>query len=524
MPTDRGRFRTVPLPVHFGLLVLLLVSGLVQAATIESLVMPGPVIEGHAETEETCSACHGLFERGAQRGLCLECHEPIDEDVAAGRGFHGRDADASSADCKSCHTEHRGRDADIVGLQPSLFDHEVTDFPLTGAHASEACVSCHEENLKHSEAPDTCAGCHQDEDVHQDSLGSECEDCHGTVEWRDADFDHDSTEFALRGMHAETTCLGCHENQLFEAPSGGECIDCHGVDDVHDGRNGTACSDCHGVDTWETRFDHQESTGFALEGAHADLSCRNCHVDESTYEGLPEDCSGCHAGDDVHLGRNGTECGDCHGQIRWDNNFDHEAETGYALLGSHADLGCSSCHTQDLETPLPVDCVGCHDLDDPHEGTLDACEDCHGQFYWDEDLRFQHDLTSFALVGLHRVVSCEQCHDTLVFSPLDHACLNCHADEDVHGGAMSDRCDTCHNPAGWDLWSFDHERDTGFGLQGAHETLACADCHPPGRPVGSQSRACIACHRGDDVHRGGFGQDCGRCHTITSFEELQDAF
>ncbi len=504
-----------------GFLVILCAGPILHAATIESLVMPGPVIEGHAKTEENCGACHNLFERTAQRGLCLECHDRIAADATAGTGFHGRDDTARTADCKACHTEHKGRDADIIGLQPTLFDHDATDFPLTGAHVGEACASCHAENLRYAEAPGACADCHADDDVHKGSLGGACADCHQTAAWRDADFDHDTTDFPLRGVHAETTCLGCHESQLFDAP-GAQCIDCHRVDDVHKGRNGTACADCHGVESWETRFDHEAETGFALLGAHADLACRNCHVDESTYEGLPADCRGCHAGDDVHLGRNGSDCASCHRQDKWSIEFDHEAETGYALMGTHAGLACADCHTEDLETPLPVDCVGCHDTNDPHGGTLDTCSNCHGQAHWDEDMRFQHDLTSFALVGLHRVTSCEQCHDTLVFSPLGHDCMTCHADEDVHGGAMGERCDSCHNPAGWEHWSFDHAVATGFALEGAHASLACADCHPANRPVGNQSRACVACHRGDDVHNGRFGQNCDRCHTGTSFEELKD--
>jgi hypothetical protein len=294
------------------------------------------------------------------------------------------------------------------------------------------------------------------------------------------------------------------------------------VDDVHEGRNGAACGDCHDTRSWEASFDHFKETGFALTEAHAELSCRNCHVTEGSYEGLTTNCSGCHAGDDVHLGKNGTACDDCHGQTSWKISFDHESETGYALLGAHSSLGCNDCHTEGLEKPLPVECVGCHDGDDPHGGTLPECRNCHGEVHWDEDLRFSHDLTHFALVGLHRVTSCEQCHDSQVFAPVAHACLDCHRDEDVHGGAMGDACETCHNPSGWTYWAFDHQEVTGFALDGAHGGLACAACHPAGRPAGRQSRACVACHRTDDVHNGRFGQNCDRCHLSTSFEELKD--
>ena len=49
---------------------VLMVQGIegVRAASIESLVMPGEVIEGHAKYEEECKNCHKRFDKGAQTG------------------------------------------------------------------------------------------------------------------------------------------------------------------------------------------------------------------------------------------------------------------------------------------------------------------------------------------------------------------------------------------------------------------------------------------------------------------------
>ncbi len=501
-------------------LVLALLSFSVQGASLETLVMPGPVAEAHAETEETCSACHDLFDRTSQKTLCLDCHEPIAEDLAATTGFHGQHPDAKSADCGSCHAEHGGRDADIVGLQPTLFDHNLTDFPLTGAHAAENCSSCHDDGDAFAEAPSACADCHESDDVHSTALGSQCADCHDASGWLTATFDHDTTEFPLTGGHQQASCLGCHSDQQFEAPAS-ECVDCHRYDDVHQGANGSACADCHDAESWtESRFDHGASTGFALESAHALLSCQNCHVEPGRYETLPDTCVGCHGSDDIHLGANGQDCASCHDQNSWEKPFDHLAETGYELLGTHQSLACESCHTDGLERPVAVECAGCHQADDPHDGTLEACDSCHGQNHWDSDQRFHHDLAGFALVGLHRVASCEQCHDSLVFSPLPDQCADCHADEDHHDGAMGSQCASCHNPAGWEYWTFDHGSATEFALTGAHEGLLCASCHPAGQKAENQSRACVACHRSDDVHNSRFGLNCDRCHLTTTFEEL----
>jgi len=62
---------------------------------------------------------------------------------------------------------------------------------------------------------------------------------------------------------------------------------------------------------------------------------------------------------------------------------------------------------------------------------------------------------------------------------------------------------------------------TAFDLTGSHETLTCANCHPPGEKAARQSRACVSCHRSDDIHGGRFGQNCNRCHLTTTFEELK---
>ena len=118
-------------------------------AQIETLVMPGKVIEGHAEYEEDCNACHAKFKRAEQRTLCLDCHEDVAVDVNAATGFHGRFDNAREAGCASCHTDHEGRDADIVKLDEGAFDHDFTDFALLGKHGETECAECHEAGDHH---------------------------------------------------------------------------------------------------------------------------------------------------------------------------------------------------------------------------------------------------------------------------------------------------------------------------------------------------------------------------------------
>lgn len=494
----------------------LLAPGYASAISLESLVMPGPVIEGHADVEDNCRACHDPFDSEAQPALCLECHEGVAQDIANGTGFHGRSPQAGSAPCKSCHTEHEGRAADITGLQPELFDHAKTDFALAGAHANLICAACHEGGARHAATPTACSSCH-DDDPHAGRLGHDCASCHESSSWDQATFDHGGTEFPLTGAHERLNCGSCHTDARFESV-GRQCIACHAGDDVHAGARGTDCASCHTTTDWNAQFDHRAVTGFALDGAHAGLQCGNCHVAEPDYQGLETGCSACHSGDDVHRGRNGADCSACHGESTWEVRFDHAAETGFELRGSHAPLACASCHTASLSDPLPSDCGGCHAADNPHGEALSACANCHTESAWAEAPGFHHDRADFALVGMHRNATCEQCHESLVFAPASGECRDCHADAEPHGSAFGTACESCHNPVGWNYAQFNHARETDFGLSGAHADLACESCHAPGADASELDTTCIGCHRADDVHRGAFGQTCDRCHDQGSFE------
>ena len=88
-----------------------------QFEALERLVLPGPVISAHAEYENQCESCHVRFSRQQQRDLCLDCHEEIADDLDAGTGFHALSPEVTGEPrCASCHTEHEGRDADVLGL------------------------------------------------------------------------------------------------------------------------------------------------------------------------------------------------------------------------------------------------------------------------------------------------------------------------------------------------------------------------------------------------------------------------
>ena len=128
---------------RYWLVVLCAVPSIGVAFTLKTLIMPGKVIEAHAEIEETCESCHEDEDSETQEELCLACHAEVRTDVLAGVGFHGRHPDVKGAGCFTCHDEHEGRDADIVELNVDAFAHIHTDFPLLGAHGEVPCAGCH---------------------------------------------------------------------------------------------------------------------------------------------------------------------------------------------------------------------------------------------------------------------------------------------------------------------------------------------------------------------------------------------
>lgn len=505
---------------RYWLVVLCAVPSLAVAFTLKTLIMPGKVIEAHADVEEACETCHEDAESETQEELCLGCHVEVRTDILAGAGLHGRHPDVKGGGCYTCHDEHEGRAADITSLDITAFAHVHTDFPLLGAHGQVDCAGCHAAGTEFRDTPRTCIGCHAGDDAHDGALAQTCEGCHNATAWRTTSFVH-SRVFALTGKHAATPCAGCHENDSFAATPK-QCGACHTGDDVHRGRNGAECGSCHSAVAWNaTTFDHAALTSFALRGAHQRLTCESCHV-TNLAAALPSTCEGCHRTDDAHGGGLGARCGDCHNAAAWgETGFDHSRVSGFGLTGAHASLECTSCHTAGLELELGRDCASCH-REDPHKGQVGArCEACHSQTAWRAPLRFDHGLIAFPLLGKHSELACSDCHASLAFHDAGSNCSDCHSARDAHDGAFGAACGTCHNPRDWEATSFDHAAQTGFALSGAHERATCSACHGARSVPAAGAQACGQCHRADDAHGGRFGPDCASCHSTESFGEIR---
>lgn len=500
------------------------------ASIFKTLIMPGKVVESHAHLEQQCDSCHGDFDDSLQAQLCRDCHEEIDADIKLKSGYHGLLKSEQLLECRQCHSDHLGREADIVQLNPRTFDHANTDFALDGGHQELACESCHSSDKKFSEAPQACGDCHEQSKGHGGEKGDQCTTCHSTERWSELSFDHDETEFPLHNSHAQTGCNQCHIDDRYQQTAQ-SCNACHALEDLHRGQRGTDCADCHNDKKWaEIIYDHSK-TDFALEGAHAEATCSQCH-DETSYQDsknfqLPDmACSACHKDQDIHLGSNGTQCADCHSVKRWDDvEFDHFKESEFALVGSHKTLRCDSCHIS-ADVEIDSECGSCHAPDDVHYGGLgQACEQCHTSQNWHSDIRFNHDLTDFPLLGMHALSSCDSCHAGGSYQQLESTCHSCHRDDSPHDEQLGEQCQQCHNPNDWRLWLFDHDSQTDYPLEGKHKNLQCQDCHnrdlaiAPAHTAGKAD--CYQCHRQDDTHRRRFGTDCGRCHVPDSFREIR---
>lgn len=507
---------------------LAIVVGTILAAylalpLIGDLLTPGPVAQAHAGTESNCLSCHVPFFKRGQDGRCKTCHEDVRQDIALKTGFHGRDPRVLGQTCASCHAEHKGRGHALAVLNEQTFDHSLTDMPLTGAHKSVQCASCHRPGVKFRSAPLTCVACHKKDDKHAGRFGPSCQGCHNTAAWDQVrEFDHSVTGFNLIGKHRSVSCEGCHAGERFVGTPT-TCVACHKQDDVHQGARGSDCASCHVPSGWNlVDFDHQRDTRFPLTGSHRAASCIGCHGPGEKIKRPPMTCVGCHARDDAHKGAYGRNCAQCHITTNWRNaTFDH-ARTGFPLRGEHARLACVSCHVKPAgRVRLPKTCVGCHAPEEPHRGALGAnCASCHNESRWAPASGFDHVRTGFPLTGRHRAITCSACHADKRFAARGVTCASCHADTRHTGrfGRAPD-CATCHTTSRWEEWTFDHARRTGYALDGRHARLQCYDCHSRAAQSARLGSTCAECHRADDIHRGEFGANCAQCHTTSTWKD-----
>ncbi len=219
-----------------------------QTANFDHLANSGFELVG-AHQNAPCIGCHKNNQVSNLPRDCFGCHEANYNDTSD--PAHSKNN--FSHICTDCHGQN--------SWSPATFDHDQTNFPLTGKHLTLECVDCHKTD--YSGLPTTCFSCHEKdynnttEPNHQSAqFPVECQACHNTEKWKPASWDHDGLYFPIySGKHKGKwdECSDCHVDLSNYKKF--ECINCHEhekskMDDEHkDVSNyqyvSTACYQCH---------------------------------------------------------------------------------------------------------------------------------------------------------------------------------------------------------------------------------------------------------------------------------------
>src|ERR1039458_8109826 len=340
------------------------------------------------------------------------------------------------------------------------------------------------------------------------SLNIACGNCHTSIGWQPLravpEFDHNrETTYPLKGMHTKVECAQCHANMIFSEAST-RCADCHA--DIRRRQLGARCEDCHTVKGWavKTQAVRQHSARFPLMGAHAAVDCEGCHKGggAAQFTALSTACASCHINDFSNAksinhvaAKFPVMCEQCHNSDNWLSvKFDHTRFTGFALVGVHATLDCTSCHAGNRFAGTPASCYGCHakeyaattNPNHPAAGFPTDCSLCHNSSSWLTST-FNHATSGFPLTGAHANTPCAQCHVNNDYVNTSTQCAGCHLatfnttnnPNHVTAGFPTD-CSVCHSTTDWLNAVFNHN-NTKFPLVGAHTSLACSACHANGQ-------------------------------------------
>jgi len=197
-----------------------------------------------------CNACHA---DGVYRGKstdCYACHrlsyEATRNPPHASAGF--------GLTCTNCHS--------TTAWLGAVFNHSATQFPLTGAHTTTTCVSCHGDGVYDGKSTD-CYSCHRADYTNSTSpnhasagFPTACVSCHSTTTWLGATFNHDASWFPIySGKHRGrwTSCAQCHPSSS-------------------DFRQFT-CLTCHEHNKTQMDDTHKDKAGYRYES----LQCYACH-------------------------------------------------------------------------------------------------------------------------------------------------------------------------------------------------------------------------------------------------------
>ena len=505
----------------------------------------------HAKTAYPLTGRHAAVD-------CRKCHKPETAAFPAGRGTAIRLKGLATA-CASCHTDqHLGQLGSkcetchtTTTFKVQAYNHAKASAALiSGRHVPLKCEACHKpQNAAYPAGTGTavrykvglsCSNCHADQ--HRGALGTTCEMCHTTAEWRTVSRAfHKKASFKLEGRHLDVECAQCHWNGVLRGTPT-RCFDCHWVrrqDDRYRTRLGSDCENCHRPTSWNAvSWNHGTATGTALSPVHRAMGCLGCHK-SGTFEAGGITCFSCHAADYQRAASPNhvaagfpTSCELCHLATHSAWSQASVSHSTFPLTGRHATAACVNCHGNGVYRGTPRACVGCHRAEYDRTtqpahaaaGFSTVCDSCHSASAPAWTGSYNHSAV-YPLVGLHATQACAVCHVNNVYKGTPNSCFGCHktnydrTSKPPHAASgFSTACDSCHNPSA-SSWSAAFNHSAIYPLLGLHAVQACTACHVNNVYVGT-SRLCYGCHKTDydrtskPPHAAsGFSTSCDSCHS-----------
>ena len=502
-----------------------------------------PIYSGsHSGVWNACSDCH-TNPSDYSINSCTICHAQPETDDAHNEvgGYVYQDAA-----CLACHPNGSAEDS---------FNHDLTIFPLTGAHTTTDCLNCHSQG--YAGTTTVCSDRHidaynQSQNPNHLAIGIsiDCGSCHTTDPgWAPATFPVHNDYYPLNGAHANiaNNCSQCHNGDYNNTPN--TCFGCHETDynqtsnpNHLQAQFSTDCQSCHTENAWvPSTFDHDGQYFPIYSGTHQGTwnECSECHINPSNYAIF--DCLSCHPQgqtDEEHndvggYSYNSEACYACHptGQA---GDFNHN-NTNFPLTGAHITTDCIDCHYNGYQGTTTI-CGDCHNdayvqSSNPNHVAIsipNTCNECHTTQPGWAPATFPIHNNYWVFQGAHLSVAgdCAVCHNGN-YNNTPNTCFGCHETDynqtndppHLSAGFPTD-CETCHTQNAWTPSTFDHDNQYFPIYSGHHQGVwdHCSDCHT--NPNNYAVFDCLNCHpqgQMDDEHNDVPGYTynsnaCYNCH------------
>jgi hypothetical protein len=175
-----------------------------------------------AHVSGACISCHVNNNYRLTSTACVTCHQ-ADYNNALTPVNHIQLGFPTT--CEVCHS--------TVAWSQGTFNHNNTPFPLTGAHTSVPCASCHVNN-NYTTLPTICSSCHitaynntTNPNHKAAAWPTTCDACHTTAGWMPANLPTQyHTFFNVNHGNANAVCSTCHTNSSDYSVF--QCTGCHG--------------------------------------------------------------------------------------------------------------------------------------------------------------------------------------------------------------------------------------------------------------------------------------------------------